>query len=131
MEELVITDVLGAGSLDRGQGAFVEVHTSQGDRQLRLTFEDAERLIIKLQAARRAVQAERGKSGLPPIAEKPHIPAKWETAIDPVNQVAVLRARFADESMQEAEIPRAQIAALAEFLEQALKRLESGGELRQ
>src|SRR5258706_10365775 len=131
MKELVITELLGDGSLPEGKGAFVEVETSEGPRQIRFTYDDAERLIAALQDARRHVQQERGKSGKPPYADRPRIPTRWETAIDPVTQVAVLRAHFDDDTTQEAEVPRYQIAALANFLSKALERLEAGGELRQ
>ena len=57
--------------------------------------------------------------------EKPHTPARWETADDPVNHVLILRARFADDSTQEVEIPHAQVPELAALLERALRRLES------
>src|SRR2546421_12750959 len=116
MRELVLLEVLRAGMLPRDEGAFVEVDTNEGQRQLKLTYEDAERLIAALRLALRN-------------HADPKIPAKWETAIDPVNQVAVLRPRAGDE-LQEARIARPQIAAIAEFLKDALKRFEAGAEMR-
>src|SRR3954471_21063430 len=113
MKELVITELLRDGSLPEGKGAFVEVETNEGPRQIRFTYEDAQRLIAALQGARRSVQQERGKSGNPPYPEKARVPTRWETAIDPVTQVAVLRAHFDDDTTQEAEVPRYQIQALA------------------
>jgi hypothetical protein len=117
MRELVLLEVLRAGLLPGGEGAFVEVDTNEGRRQFKLTYADAERLIAVLQLALRQ-------------HADPKIPAKWETAIDPVNQVAVLRARAGDE-LQEARIARPQIAVIAEFLKDALKRFEAGAEMRQ
>ncbi|HUQ26913.1 MAG TPA: hypothetical protein VM140_14710 [Burkholderiales bacterium] len=131
MKELVLTRLLDSGSLPEGNGAFLDVETHEGPRQIRFTFDDAERLIAAIHGARRAVQSERGKSGKPPLSEPTRVPTKWETAVDPVNQTAVLRACFADETTQEARVPRHQIAALAAFLEGALERLEISGDLRQ
>lgn len=45
------------------------------------------------------------------------VQTRWETAIDPVNQVAVLRAHFADDTTQDAQIPRTEINRIARFLE--------------
>jgi hypothetical protein len=117
MRELVLLEILRAGLLPDGKGAFVEVETNEGQRQLKFTYDDAQRLIGALQLALRK-HAE------------PKVPGKWETAIDPVNQVAVLRARVGDE-LQEAHIARPQIAAIAEFLQQALTRFDAGAEMRQ
>ena len=76
------------------------------------------------------IQAARVHAGKRRCREKPRT-ARWETAIDPVNQVAVLRAHFADDTTQDAQIPRTEIDRIARFLEQALKRFDSGGEMRQ
>ncbi len=57
-------------------------------------------------------------------------PERWETALDPVEQVAVLRAHFPDYTLQ-AEITRPDLPRIARFLEEALKRFEAGGEMRQ
>lgn len=131
MKELVILGVQRSGALPEGEGGFVEVETNDGPLQVRVTLEDAEKLAAALQAAEKDIQAARAKAGKPPLAQKPRTPERWETAIDPVNQVAVLRAHFPDRSTQEAEIPRMEISRITRFLEQALKRFEAGAEMRQ
>jgi hypothetical protein len=130
MKELVILDILRTAALPEGQGAFVEVETNEGPRQLRFTFEDAERLTTALYGARSQIHAERAKAGKPPF-ETTRTPVRWETAIDPVEQMAVLRTCFSDNTTEETRIPRAEIARIARSLEQALKRFESGAEMRQ
>lgn len=130
MKELVILDIIRTAALPEGKGAFVEVQTNEGPRQLRFTFEDAERLTTALHDARSQIHAERTKAGRPPL-ETTRTPARWETAIDPVEQTAVLRTRFSDDTTEETRIPRAEIARIASSLEQALKRFESGAEMRQ
>jgi hypothetical protein len=131
MKELAILSVLREGALPEGDGAFLEVETNEGPRQMRFTMHEAEALLAALQNAVKELQAARVHAGKPPLPEKPRTPARWETAIDPVNQVAVLRARFADDTTQDAQIPRTEIDRIARFLEQALKRFDSGGEMRQ
>jgi hypothetical protein len=130
MKELAILGVLREGALPEGEGAFLEVETNEGPRQMRFTLEEAQALLASLQNAVKDLQAARVHAGKPPLPEKPR-PARWETAIDPVNQVAVLRARFADDTTQDTQIPRMEIDRIARFLEQALKRFEAGGEMRQ
>jgi hypothetical protein len=130
MKELAILSVLREGALPEGKGAFLEVETNEGPRQIRFTLNEAQALLAALQSALKDIQAARVTAGKPPLPEKPR-PARWETAMDPVNQVAVLRARFADDTTQDAQIPRTEIERIARFLEQALKRFEAGGEMRQ
>ena len=118
-------------SLSDGHGGFVEMEKSEGPLELRFTYEDAEHLIAALQAARKKIQGDRLHSGEPPLADKPKVPASWETAIDPVNQVAVILARFPDHTTQETKIPRTEIAAITEFLKQASTRFEGSADMRQ
>src|ERR671939_326761 len=106
MQESVLLDIVRAEPLPDGKGFYVEVETNEGKRQLRFTDEDGQRLIAALQRALRKQAPAK-------------IPTKWETSIDPVNQIAVLRARVGDE-LQEAHIARPQIAAIVEFLRKAL-----------
>jgi len=131
MEELVILKILTSGALADGKGCRIEVQTHAGPRELRFTFEDAERLIAALETARRDLQCSRARSGAAPLPEKPKVPERWETGIDPVNQLAVLRACFADHTTSEAAIPRRQIPQIAAFLQAAMKRLEPGTDMRQ
>ena len=131
MKELAILGVLREGALPEGEGAFLEVETNEGPRQLRFTLDEAQALLAALQNAVKDIQAARVHAGKAPLPEKPRTPARWETAIDPVNQVAVLRAHFADDSTQDAQIPRTEIDRIARFLDQVLKRFDSGGEMRQ
>jgi hypothetical protein len=131
MKELAILSVLREGALPEGKGAFLEVETNEGPRQMRFTLDEAQALLSALQNAVKDIQAARVHAGKPPLPEKPRTPARWETAMDPVNQVAVLRARFADDTTQDTQIPRMEIDRIARFLEQALKRFEAGGEMRQ
>jgi len=131
MKELVILDILRTAALPEGKGAFVEVETNEGPRQLRFTLDEAQALLAALQNAVKHIQAARVHAGKPPLPEKPRTPARWETAIDPVNQVAVLRAHFADDTTQDAQIPRTELERIARFLEQARKRFDAGGEMRQ
>jgi hypothetical protein len=131
MKRLVMTKLRRTDSLSDGHGGFVEMETSEGPLEIRFTYEDAERLIAALQAARKKIQDDRVKSGAPPLADKPKAPESWETAIDPVNQVAVILARFPDHTTQETKIPRTEIAAITEFLKQASTRFEGSADMRQ
>lgn len=96
-------------SLSDGHGGCIEMETSEGPLEIRFTYEDAE----------------------PPLPDSPKVPERWETAIDPVNQVAVILARFPDHTTQETKIPRMQIAAITEFLKQASTRFEGSADMRQ
>jgi hypothetical protein len=131
MKRVVVTGLGKVDSLSDGQSGALDLETSEGPLEIRFTYEDAERLIVALQAARRTIQEGRVRSALPPLAEQPKLAASWETAIDPVNQVAVVRAHFADRSTQDIRIPRSEIARIAEFLNHALKRMEPGTDMRQ
>ena len=115
MKELVILGTLRAGAIEEGKGAFVEVETSEGPRQLRFTLEDAERLVGALHEARKDLRR----------------PARWDTAMDLVEQTAVLRTHFTDGTTEQTHIPRREIERIARFLDQALKRFEAGAEMRQ
>jgi len=126
-----MTKLLRAGSLADGRDGALELETSEGPLEIRFTYEDAERLIAGLQAARAKIQAERVHAAKPPLPEKPKEPARWETSIDPVNQVALIRAHFADRTTQDTRIPRSEIGAITAFLEQAAKRFAAGAEWRQ
>jgi hypothetical protein len=119
MKRLVITRLAGTGPLPGGDGAFLALETSEGPLEVRLGAEQAGQLVAALQAA---------QAGLPK-KEKPV--ASWETAIDPVNQDAVIRARYPDRTTQETRIPGPQVAAIAQFLQEASRRFESGAEMRQ
>jgi len=130
MKELVLLSTQRAGSLPEGKGAYVEVDTNEGPRQIRFTDEDAERLIAALHAARRELRAERLKAGHPPPPATRHA-ARWETALDPVEQQAVLRTHFTDGTIEQTAIPRRELERIARSLAEALKRFESGAEMRQ
>jgi hypothetical protein len=130
MKELVILGTLRAGALDEGKGAFVEVDTHEGPRQIRFTFEDAERLIAALHEARKDLHAERVKTGKPPLPAS-RTPERWETAINPVAQVAIVRTVFSDGTSEESQIPRTELGRIIQSLQQALKRFEVGAEMRQ
>ena len=129
--KLVMTRLARADPLPGGEGGLLEMNTSAGPLQMRFTYQDATRLIDALRSTCQRIQAERALSAKPPHPGQPKVVAKWETAIDPVNQDAVIRARFADRTMQETRIPRSELAAMARFLGEASKRFESGGEMRQ
>ena len=131
MKRIVMTRVGKVDTLSDGQGGALEIETSEGLLEIRFTYEDAERLIAALEAGRGEIREDRARSGLPPIAEKQKLPASWETAIDPVNQVAVVRAHFPDRTTQDIRIPRGDIAQIAEFLNHALRRMEPGSDMRQ
>jgi hypothetical protein len=131
MKRVVMTRLAKVDSLSDGQAGALELETSDGPLEVRFTYEDAERLIAALEVVRGRIQEDRTRAALPPIAETPKLAASWETAIDPVNQVAVVRAHFADRSTQDIRIPRGHIAQIAEFLEHALKRMEPGSDMRQ
>jgi hypothetical protein len=131
MKRIVMTGVGKVDTLSDGQGGALEIETSEGLFEIRFTYEDAERLIGAVEAARGQIREDRARSGLPPIAEKQKLAASWETAIDPVNQVAVVRAHFPDRTTQDIRIPRGDIAQIAEFLNHALKRMEPGSDMRQ
>ena len=130
MKEIVILSTQGAGALDKGKGAFVEVETNEGPCQIRFTAEDAERLVAALHEARKQLQAERLKAGTPPPPAT-RTPERWETAIDPVEQTVIVRTDFSDGTSEQTRIPRMEIGRVARFLDQALKRFEAGAEMRQ
>jgi len=131
MKRLVMTQLARVDSLSDGQGGALELETSEGPLEIRFTYEDAERLIGGLDAARSRIRQDRARAALPPIAEKQKLAVSWETAIDPVNQVAVVRAHFPDRTTQDIRIPRGDIAQIAEFLNHALRRMEPGSDMRQ
>jgi hypothetical protein len=126
-----MTHLARAGSLSDGEGAAIELETSEGPLEIRFTYEDAERLIAALQGARQKIQAERAHSAQPPLPEAAKPVARWETAIDPVNQDAVLRARYTDQTTQETRIPRSDVPVIARFLDQACRRFEGSADMRQ
>jgi hypothetical protein len=126
-----MTNLARAGSLSDGEGAAIELETSEGPLEIRFTYEDAERLIAALQAAQHKIQAQRAHSAKPPLAEAAKPVARWETGIDPVNQDAVIRAHYSDQTTQETRIARADLPAIARFLIQACKRFEGSADMRQ
>jgi hypothetical protein len=131
MKRLVITGIFRGEALDGGAGAAVQLETSDGPLELRLGYQDAERLIAALHAARRDIQAERAHEALPPLPRKEKAVVRWETALDPVDQDAILLARFSDETVQETRIPRHEVGAIARFLEDAARRFDTSADLRQ
>ena len=126
-----MTNLARAGSLSDGEGTAIELETSEGPLELRFTYEDAERLIAALQAAQQKIRAQRAHSAKPPLAEAAKPVVCWETAIDPVNQDAVIRARYSDETSQETRIPRSDLPVIARFLDQACRRFEGSADMRQ
>jgi hypothetical protein len=131
MRPLVITGVARAESLPAGDGALLELQTSEGALELRFTFEDGERLIAAVQAAREKLQAERVHAARPPLPENDLPVVGWETAIDPINQEAILRARYPDETLRETRIPRRALPDITQFLDQARRRFEGSADMRQ
>jgi hypothetical protein len=129
--KLVMKHLARAEALPGGEGAQIEMDTTAGPLQMRLTYEDAGRLIDALRDARQRIQAERAHAAKPPLPETGKRAERWETAIDPVNQDAVIRAQYADRTTQETRIPRSELAAIARFLEEASRRFEAGAEMRQ
>ncbi|HEX6265965.1 MAG TPA: hypothetical protein VFZ81_03615 [Burkholderiales bacterium] len=65
MNPLVMTRLARADALPEGESAVVQLDTTEGCLELRLTFEDAERLIAALQTAQAKIQAERAHSARP------------------------------------------------------------------
>jgi hypothetical protein len=130
MKPLVILRTVRSGALPDGKGAMVEVETTEGPLELRFTEEDAGRLASAVQAARKDLEALRVKTGKPPLGTA-RTPQRWETAIDPVEQHALLRTHFSDGTTETTPIPRPEIARITRFLAEALKRFESGAEMRQ
>jgi hypothetical protein len=130
MKPLVILRTVRSGALPDGKGAMVEVETTEGPLELRFTAEDAERLASAVQAARKDLEALRVKTGKPPLGTA-RTPQRWETAIDPVEQQALLRTHFSDGTTESTSIPRPEIARITRFLDEALKRFEAGAEMRQ
>jgi hypothetical protein len=130
MKPLVILRTVRSGALPDGKGAMVEVETTEGLLELRFTAEDAERLASAVQAARKELEALRVKTGKPPLGTA-RTPQRWETAIDPVEQQALLRTHFSDGTTETTPIPRPEIARITRFLDEALKRFEAGAEMRQ
>ena len=117
MKPVIVTRLAHADKLPDVEGVQVGLETVDGPLELRLTFEDAERLI-----------AGRQRTPLPP---KHKTVERWETAIDPVNQDAVLRARYTDQTTGELRIPRTELPIIATFLDQAAKRMEPATDMRQ
>lgn len=70
-------------------------------------------------------------------AAKPPLPAankgaaRWETHIDPVNQDALIRARYPDRTTEELRVPRSEVATIARFLHDAAQRFAVSAEMRQ
>jgi hypothetical protein len=131
MRRIVMTQLTRAGSLADGEGGVLEMQTSEGPLEIRLTYADADLLIRALEAARARIRDDRARLALPPMAEEQKVVSTWETAIDPVNQVALIRAHFRDSTTQDTRIPRGEIARITEFLDHALKRMEPGSDMRQ
>jgi hypothetical protein len=102
------------------EGALLQLETNEGPLELRCTYNEAQALLVGLQ-----------KAAKPPFAHQAKPVARWETSIDPVNQDAVIRAHYPDDSAQETRIPRNEVAAIAQFLEQARRRFEGSAEMRQ
>ena len=96
-----------------------------------LSLQQAQALLSAPQNAQKDIHPARVHARKAPLPGKPRTPARWQTAIDPLNHDAVLRAHSADDTTQDAQIPRTEIDRIARFLEQALKRFDSGGEMRQ
>jgi|SRR5687767_5261858 len=130
MKPIVLLKIKGADALAEGQGALIEMETSEGPLELRCTFEDAEKLADALQSARAKIQDARVHAARPPLPEG-EATASWETAIDPVNQDALIRARYPGRPTQETRIPRNEVRAIARFLEQAAQRFDVSAEMRQ
>ena len=80
--------------------------------------------------ARKDLHAERVKTGKPPLPAS-RIPERWETAINPVAQIAIVRTAFSDGTSEETQIPRTELARIIQALQQTLKRFEIGAEMRQ
>ena len=129
MKALVLLEILRAGALPENKGAFLEVATNEGPRQIRFTFQDAERLSAAILEAHRQLEKARNQAGEPALPKR--APQRWDTALDPVEQVAVLRTHFTDDTTEETRIPRSEILRITRFLDEALKRFEAGAELRQ
>jgi len=130
MKRFIVTKLLSARALTDADGVAIQFETREGGLELRFTFEDAGRLIAELGAGRERIRAHHAQAGAP-LAEKPRLAERWETGIDPVNQVAVLRAHYEDGSTQDLRIARGDIASIVEFLQQALRRMEPGADMRQ
>jgi hypothetical protein len=131
MKPVVLVRIKGAEALTDGQGAFVELETSEGPLELRCTYEDAERLIAALESARAKVQDARVHGAKPPLPEGENTALGWETEIDPVTQDALIRARYPDRTAQELRIPRSEVGPIARFLQDAARRFEVSAEMRQ
>ena len=111
-----MTSLERAGSLPDDEGVLVEIDSTAGPLEIRFTYEDARRLIAALQ---------------PMVPEKAQPVLRWETAIDPVNQDAVILARVPDQTTQETRISRTDLPAIARFLDQARRRFDGSADLRQ
>jgi hypothetical protein len=95
MAEFAIGKPLKMGALEGGDGGFVLVETKDEPCQLKFTYETAEDLIVALRAAQGQIHLERQKAGKPLIqfARIQKI-AAWETGVDHLKEVAVIRTRF-------------------------------------
>lgn len=113
---VVMTRLKSANALPEAEGVAVDMETTAGRLQIRFTYGDAAALVAALQAL------------LPATA---HAAERLETAIDPVNQDAVIRASLADGTTQETRIPRSELPGIIRFLERASGRFEAGAEMRQ
>lgn len=116
MKRLVMTQLARTAPLSGNRGLQVVLDTSEGLVEVRLTREDAERLAAALQKY---------------LPRRQKAVAQWETAIDPVNQDAVILARFDDQTSHETRIPRSELPAIARFLGEASRRFESSADMRQ
>jgi hypothetical protein len=131
MKPVVLLKIKGVEALPDATGAFVDMETSEGPLELRCTYEDADRLAAAVQSARTKIQDARVHAAKPPLPEGEKAALGWETAIDPVNQDAVIRARYPDRTTQELRIPRSEVGAIARFLQDAAQRFKVSAEMRQ
>lgn len=126
MKTIAIKKPLKLGSPAGGEMGFVTVDAEDGQHELKFSHETAEDLILALRQAKKAIQDERKKAGKPPIETlvvKKVV--QLEYSVDLLNEIALIRTRFEDQSTQELPIERSQIPDIARFLNDAMKSFES------
>jgi hypothetical protein len=121
MQEIVIHMPLRFGPIDGGYGGWIDIETADGSRKLKFTYEHAEHLITALREAQVQITKEMLRVGKTPVhTTRIKKVLKLEGSVDPLQEVAILKTRFVDQTTQDTPIPKADIPRIVQFLNQAL-----------
>lgn len=125
MTDFEIKKPLKAGSPAGGEAGFILLETDRGPVNLRFAHDVSVNLILAIQQAQKAIHDERQKAGKTPIQTMVvKNVAQLEYGADVLNEVALIRTRFEDQSTQDLPIARKQIPDIVRFLNDALQQFE-------